>query len=67
MKTKANRLWQEFRTDEVCGLCGNQGIIDTRGHIKTPRGDATGIRAWCICPNGRAMKKAYGWEGLDGK
>jgi hypothetical protein len=58
--------WLEFlkpRSDGVggcCGLCGNSGIVDTRGKVKSPRGDDCGVRAYCICPNGRAIKQASG-------
>lgn len=40
-----------------CGLCGNWGVIDTRGKVFTPAGVEVGVRAFCICPNGRALKK----------
>lgn len=46
--------------DKLCMLCGNHGIVDTRGHVKSPRGLPSGGRAWCICPNGRALKKGTG-------
>ncbi len=52
--------WLEFLgppgDESHCGLCGNAGVVDTRGRVKTPRGDDCGVRAFCICPNGRAMK-----------
>ena len=40
--------WLDFESKphQLCGLCGNYGIIDTRG-----------IRAFCICPNGQAMRE----------
>lgn len=38
----------------LCGLCGNTGILDTRA--KSPQGIPVGIRAPCICPNGRCLK-----------
>jgi len=41
----------------MCGLCGNSGIVNTIGTAKTPTGQAAGVRAYCICPNGRAIKK----------
>lgn len=47
----------------LCGLCGNTGIIDTRGKVFSPVGIETGIKAFCICPNGRAMKESK--EGLQ--
>lgn len=58
---KAKDLWLEFSVSmghySVCGLCGNNGIVDTRDSAMTPRGVSAGIRSYCICPNGRALKK----------
>lgn len=52
--------WLEFLgplgVESCCGLCGNTGILDTRGKVKTPRGEDCGVRSCCICPNGRSMK-----------
>ncbi len=59
-----NEFWMEFLDKKImcCGLCGNHGIIDTTNlNIKTPAGYKVGVRTYCICPNGRAMKKA-GWK-----
>lgn len=58
-------LWMEFTVIvdspigriPYCGLCGNMGVVDTRSSAKTPSGDLAGIRAFCICPNGRAHRK----------
>lgn len=48
---------EEFMTDGgLCVLCGNYGVVDTRG-IKSPAGTKCGARVYCICPNGRKMKK----------
>lgn len=60
---KANDLWMEFLggTEPCpnchCGLCGNHGIVDTVGKVSTPAGHPCGVRTFCICPNGRVMKK----------
>lgn len=60
-----NDLWQEFYVDvtrpdgikiTVCGLCGNSGTVDTTTTAKIFDKPA-GIKSFCICPNGRAMKK----------
>lgn len=53
-------LWMdEFNgPHHLCGLCGNYGVIDTLGQVQSPAGVECGIRAFCICPNGRAMKLA---------
>jgi hypothetical protein len=55
-----NDTWLEFLEQSCCGLCGNVGILDTRGKAKTPRGEPCGVRAYCICPNGRAIKQLSG-------
>lgn len=53
-------LWlAEFSATRHCCLCGNYGIIDTRGKIFTPAGVECGDRVFCICPNGRILKKNY--------
>lgn len=53
--------WWEFLgppgDESWCGLCGNVGIVDTRGKVKSPHGDDCGVRAYCICPNGRVIKR----------
>lgn len=41
-----------------CSLCGNSGIVDTRG-VETAAGVPVGGRFFCLCPNGRAMKGAF--------
>lgn len=43
----------------MCTLCGQRGIIDTRG-VKTPAGVEVGRLNWCICPNGQAMREQSG-------
>jgi hypothetical protein len=69
MSIAASRVWDEFVfmfewkrgiAASCCGLCGNTGIIDTRGTAKTPDGRDAGIRAFCICPNGRTAKRKAG-------
>ncbi len=54
--------WLEFLAGvpRTCGLCGNSGIVDTRGKVKNPRGEDCGVRAYCICPNGRTLKRGLG-------
>lgn len=61
-----NELWIEYTVDAlipahghaipVCGLCGNSGILDTTGSAKI-HDRPCGIKTFCICPNGRALKK----------
>ncbi len=61
----------EFFNEEndLCGLCGNHGVIDTMGKVYSPAGYHAGIIAFCICPNGRGMKKrasTFGRSELEG-
>jgi len=80
MSAGASRVWTEFTfmfqwgecrdgtkiKAGCCGLCGNTGVIDTRGTVKTPSGEpAGGVRAWCICPNGRKAKRNNGLKTWD--
>jgi len=43
-----------------CTLCGNCGVIDTRG-VRTPAGLAVGRLNYCCCPNGLALRR----QGAD--
>lgn len=64
-------LWMEFTVqvynDDIkmdiplCGLCGNTGIVDTLNSAVSPAGVKCGIKAFCICPNGRVKRKT--WKG----
>ena len=71
-KPEVDELWKEFlgpdspyyfeplgvsMTNVHCGLCGNTGIVDTRGKVMTPNGMPCGVRRYCICPCGRLLKK----------
>lgn len=48
--------WSEYySTNGLCSLCGNTGVIDTRG-TKTPAGVEVGRVNFCICPNGQALR-----------
>jgi len=59
-KNQLADFWlKEFGKRSHCCLCGNRGIIDTRGKVFTPAGHECGDRVFCICPNGRAIKKGY--------
>lgn len=50
-----------------CGLCGNSGWIDTVGKIFTAAGVGCGIKAPCLCANGRAIKRGMDRETQKGK
>jgi hypothetical protein len=81
-RTKQSDLWLEFRGPRDdhdwnglkmpgnvhCGLCGNRGIVDTVGRVRTHGGLAVGVRRYCICPNGRVMlkKAAHGIQLTEG-
>lgn len=61
MAKKKDPIWYEFGPDAgqtLCGLCANRGVIDTRG-IRTPAGVECGGIWWCICPNGRALRRSF--------
>lgn len=47
--------WLTYYASDHCTLCGNTGVIDTRG-VCTPAGVPVGRCNWCICPNGQAMR-----------
>lgn len=65
MKTKtlptknqlANFWVRDYARTRNCALCGNYGIIDTRGKVFTPAGFECGDKVFCICPNGQVMRK----------
>jgi hypothetical protein len=52
--------WHEHYVNRgMCSLCGNSGIIDTRG-ARTPAGLEVGRVNFCICPNGQSMREHGG-------
>lgn len=60
-KNQMSDFWhQEYSDRGHCCLCGNAGYIDTRGKIRTAAGHECGDLVWCICPNGRVMKRQTG-------
>lgn len=60
-KNQLADFWVTNYASTHCTLCGNTGIVDTRG-ARTPAGLLVGRLNWCVCPNGRAM--ASGASGL---
>lgn len=58
MSEAVTKYWVEHYATEHCTLCGNRGVIDTRG-VKTPAGIVVGRLNWCICPNGQKIRKAH--------
>lgn len=61
MSNSIHDLWFDYLDESgLCGLCANSGMIDTRGKLTSSRGmPLKGIHEWCICPNGRALKKQH--------
>ena len=60
-KNQLADFWQSnyyHPTEGVCILCGNSGYIDTTKSAVTPTGKRCGQVAFCLCPNGRACRKA---------
>jgi hypothetical protein len=62
-----DELWREFLGPEGgphakchCGLCGNSGMVDTVGKVRTPARLECGVRTFCICPNGRQLRRLQG-------
>jgi len=53
------RYWLDYYTTTHCTLCGNSGVIDSRG-VKSALGKEVGRLNWCICPNGQQMRKIRG-------
>lgn len=51
------KYWLEYYATAHCTLCGNSGVVDTRG-VKTPAGVPVGRLNYCICPNGQVLRKA---------
>lgn len=47
--------WYAHYAAGACTLCGNRGVIDTRG-VATHAGMVVGRRNYCICPNGQMMR-----------
>jgi hypothetical protein len=57
-KTQVANFWmRDYASTGHCVLCGNHGIIDTRGKVFTAAGYECGDRVFCICPNGQIMRK----------
>lgn len=48
---------KECCTYGLCSLCGNMGVIDTRGRAISGAGIDAGRLNYCICANGRQMRE----------
>lgn len=51
--------WLKYAATMHCTICGNCGIIDSRG-VSTAAGYVVGRLNWCICPNGQTMREQTG-------
>lgn len=52
------KIWKaEFVKGKYCSLCGNSGIIDSRGRKVFSTNVEVGRTSFCICPIGRATKR----------
>ena len=40
----------------ICGLCANTGVLDTTASAIW-QGKGVGVKTYCVCYNGRAMKR----------
>jgi hypothetical protein len=64
-KNQLANLWhKEYSKRGFCVICGNDGIIDTRGKTSSPSGFEYGTKVFCICPNGRVLKRGYEKNGV---
>jgi hypothetical protein len=50
------QYWLDHYCTHACTLCGNGGVIDSRG-VTTAAGVAVGRLNWCICPNGTTIRR----------
>lgn len=51
------KYWLEHYVDDLCTLCGNWGVIDSRASATSPAGWRVGRLNFCICPNGQALRE----------
>jgi hypothetical protein len=59
-KKAITEYWAEYYvhpTLHLCSLCGNSGIIDTRLTAISGAGYNSGMKNFCICPNGQYKRK----------
>ncbi len=52
--------WLAHYVGLLCSLCGNSGVIDTRGRARSAAGVECGRLNWCICPNGQCLRAGNG-------
>ena len=61
-KNQLEDFWFENYRTQHCTICGNRGVIDSRG-VTTSAGVSVGRRNWCICPNGQVFARRH--KGLS--
>lgn len=50
--------WAEHYVNKgLCALCGNSGFVDTQATAVSAAGVRCGVRTFCICPNGRTLRR----------
>lgn len=54
--------WLKFYCDGACKLCGNSGWVDTTG-VRTPAGVLVGGVQYCLCPEGKALRRPPRCQG----
>ncbi len=65
-KNQLANFWHKYYAGtHHCVLCGNHGILDTRGKVFTAAGVECGDKVFCICPNGQAYRSGYEKQGLE--
>jgi|GEM_PF-2513620 len=47
--------WVAFYIEDHCTVCGNIGVLDTRG-VRTTAGILVGRVNYCFCPNGQSIR-----------
>lgn len=61
MMNPITQFWLDnYVRREMCSLCGQSGILDTRATAITATGLRCGEVHFCVCPNGQKMKEIGG-------
>jgi hypothetical protein len=47
-----------------CSLCGDFGVVDTRGRVLDPEGRDQGRLQWCFCPYGQSYRDGAEGSGI---
>ena len=58
MSEAVTKYWLDHYVRKgMCSLCGQSGILDTRGSAVTATGLHCGDIHFCICPNGQTWRE----------